>query len=49
MEILLLLTQRLCDHTIAVRLIISESTVKFYMNNVLKKLKLRMLQSPISL
>ena len=33
------LHERHCDRDIADRLIISESTVKFHMNNVLKKLK----------
>ncbi len=39
LEILALLTQGLRDRDIADRLIISESTVKFHMNNILKKLK----------
>jgi DNA-binding CsgD family transcriptional regulator len=39
LEILALLTKGLRDRDIADRLIISESTVKFHMNNVLKKLK----------
>jgi DNA-binding CsgD family transcriptional regulator len=39
LEILALLAQGLRDRDIADRLIISESTVKFHMNNVLKKLK----------
>ncbi|MCA1993981.1 MAG: response regulator transcription factor, partial [Coleofasciculus sp. S288] len=39
LEILTLLTRGLRDRDIADRLIISESTVKFHMNNVLKKLK----------
>jgi len=39
LEILTLLTRGLRDRDIAARLIISESTVKFHMNNVLKKLK----------
>jgi DNA-binding NarL/FixJ family response regulator len=33
------LTQGHCDRDIADRLMISESSVKFHMNNVLKKLK----------
>jgi len=41
LEILTLLTQGLRDRDIADRLIISESTVKFHMNNVLNKLKAR--------
>ena len=40
-EILALLAQGLRDRDIANRLIISESTVKFHMNNVLGKLKAR--------
>lgn len=40
-EIMTLLTQGLRDRDIASRLIISESTVKFHMNNVLTKLKAR--------
>ncbi len=40
-EIMLLLIQGLRDRDIASRLIISESTVKFHMNNVLRKLKAR--------
>ncbi len=39
LEILTLLTQGHRDRDIAERLIISESTVKFHLNNVLKKLK----------
>jgi DNA-binding NarL/FixJ family response regulator len=39
LEILALLTKGLRDRDIADRLTISESTVKFHMNNVLKKLK----------
>jgi DNA-binding CsgD family transcriptional regulator len=39
LEIMALLAQGLRDRDIADRLIISESTVKFHMNNVLKKLK----------
>ncbi len=39
LEILTLLTPGLRDCDIADRLIISESTLKFHMNNVLKKLK----------
>lgn len=39
LEILTLLTKGLRDRDIADRLIISESTVKFHMNNILKKLK----------
>jgi DNA-binding CsgD family transcriptional regulator len=39
LEILALLTKGLRDRDIADHLIISESTVKFHMNNVLKKLK----------
>ena len=41
LEILVLLTQGHRDRDIADRLIISESTVKFHMNNVLTKLKVR--------
>lgn len=41
LEILTLLAQGLRDRDIANRLIISESTVKFHMNNVLAKLKAR--------
>jgi DNA-binding CsgD family transcriptional regulator len=41
LEVLLLLTQGLRDRDIANQLIISESTVKFHMNNVLTKLKAR--------
>ncbi len=41
LEILTLLTQGLRDRDIADRLIISESTVKFHLNNVLTKLKTR--------
>lgn len=41
LEILILLTQGHRDRDIADRLIISESTVKFHMNNVLTKLKAR--------
>jgi DNA-binding CsgD family transcriptional regulator len=41
LEILVLLTQGLRDRDIADRLIISESTVKFHLNNVLTKLKTR--------
>lgn len=41
LEILTLLTQGHRDRDIADRLIISESTVKFHMNNVLSKLKVR--------
>ncbi|MBW4489837.1 MAG: GAF domain-containing protein [Trichocoleus desertorum ATA4-8-CV12] len=41
LEILTLLTQGHRDRDIADRLIISESTVKFHMNNVLTKLKAR--------
>lgn len=40
-EILVLLTQGLRDRDIADRLVISESTVKFHINNVLSKLKVR--------
>jgi DNA-binding CsgD family transcriptional regulator len=40
-EILLLLGQGLRDRDIADRLVISESTVKFHLNNVLAKLKAR--------
>jgi len=40
-EILTLLTQGLRDRDIADRLIISESTVKFHLNNVLSKLQAR--------
>ncbi len=40
-EIMALLVQGLRDRDIANRLIISESTVKFHMNNVLAKLKVR--------
>ncbi|HEY9827753.1 MAG TPA: LuxR C-terminal-related transcriptional regulator [Stenomitos sp.] len=40
-EIMSLLTQGFRDRDIASRLIISESTVKFHMNNVLNKLKAR--------
>lgn len=40
-EIMTLLTQGLRDRDIASRLIISESTVKFHMNNILTKLKAR--------
>ncbi|HEY9632803.1 MAG TPA: response regulator transcription factor [Coleofasciculaceae cyanobacterium] len=39
LEILALLTKGLRDRDIADHLIISESTVKFHMNNALKKLK----------
>ncbi|MEP0855549.1 LuxR C-terminal-related transcriptional regulator [Trichocoleus sp. DQ-U1] len=39
LEMMALLAQGLRDRDIAERLIISESTVKFHMNNVLKKLK----------
>ncbi len=41
LEILLLLTQGLRDRDIAKKLIISESTVKFHINNLLKKLKVK--------
>ncbi|HEY9906031.1 MAG TPA: LuxR C-terminal-related transcriptional regulator [Thermosynechococcaceae cyanobacterium] len=41
LEILLLLTQGHRDRDIADRLVISESTVKFHLNNVLAKLKAR--------
>ncbi|NJN85938.1 MAG: response regulator transcription factor [Leptolyngbyaceae cyanobacterium SL_7_1] len=41
LEILQLLTQGLRDRDIADQLVISESTVKFHMNNVLTKLKAR--------
>jgi DNA-binding CsgD family transcriptional regulator/GAF domain-containing protein len=41
LEILSLLAQGLRDRNIADRLVISESTVKFHMNNVLSKLKVR--------
>ncbi|HEY9700700.1 MAG TPA: LuxR C-terminal-related transcriptional regulator [Trichocoleus sp.] len=41
LEILTLLTQGLRDRDIADRLVISESTVKFHMNNTLSKLKAR--------
>lgn len=47
LEILTLLTQGHRDRDIADRLIISESTVKFHMNNVLAKLKVRTQQSCI--
>jgi DNA-binding NarL/FixJ family response regulator len=40
-EILGLLAQGLRDRDVANRLIISESTVKFHLNNVLTKLKAR--------
>jgi DNA-binding CsgD family transcriptional regulator len=41
LEVLRLLTQGHRDRDIADRLMISESTVKFHMNNVLTKLKSR--------
>ncbi len=41
LEILSLLAEGLRDRNIADRLVISESTVKFHMNNVLSKLKVR--------
>ena len=41
LEILTLLTQGLRDRDIADRLIISESTVKFHMNNTMCKLKVK--------
>lgn len=41
LEIMTLLTQGLRDRDIATKLIISESTVKFHINNVLTKLKAR--------
>jgi len=41
LEILLLLTEGLRDREIAKQLIISESTVKFHINNLLKKLKVK--------
>ncbi len=41
LEVLVLLTQGYRDRDIAEHLIISESTVKFHMNNVLTKLKVR--------
>ena len=40
-EILALLVQGLRDRDIATQLVISESTVKFHMNNILAKLKVR--------